>query len=132
MDIKKTLLVFIFSVLNLLASPPSWAAIQIINGYICGVGISNDINPVVRERISVVSARAALAENISVEIISYFKIHVHVLNDKKTQVSESLIEQKAHIILSKSRIEKRFLDDDGTLYILVVLPRTVEELTTED
>jgi hypothetical protein len=111
-----------------IASPPSWLASQTTNGYICGIGISNDKNPAMRERIAIVSARANLAENISVEIMSYFKMHVRVVNGHKTQLSESIIEQKAHQMLSHSKIEKRFVDTDGTLYILVTLPQTLQQM----
>ncbi|WP_457743517.1 hypothetical protein [Sulfurimonas sp.] len=69
-------------------------------------------NHSIRERIAVVSARANLAENISVEIQSYFKIHVQVVNDKKSEMSKSIIEQKAH----------------RTLYILVSLPQTLQQI----
>jgi len=128
MDVKKLLIVFTLSAVSLFASPPSWLTNQTTNGYICGVGISNDKNLAMRERIAVVSARANLAENISVEIMSYFKMHVRVVNDNKTQVSESIIEQKAHQMLSHSKIEKRFVDTDGTLYILVTLPQTLQQI----
>jgi len=110
------------------ASPPNWLANQSINGYICGIGISNDKNPAMRERIAIVSARANLAENISVQIMSYFKIHTQVVNDNITSVTESIIEQKAHQMLSHSKIEKRFIDADGTLYILVTLPKTLQQI----
>jgi len=128
MDVKKLFVIFIFSAINIFASPPSWLASQTINGYICGVGISNDKNLAMRERIAIVSTRANLAENISVEITSYFRIHVRVVNDNKIQVSESIIEQKAHQMLSHSKIEKRFVDTNGTLYILVTLPQTLQQI----
>jgi len=128
MDVKKLLIVCLLSAVSLFSSPPHWLASQTTNGYICGVGISNDKNLAMRERIAIVSARANLAENISVEIMSYFKMHVRVVNDNKTQVSESIIEQKAHQMLSHSKIEKRFVDTDGTLYILVTLPQTLQQI----
>lgn len=90
--------------------------------------MSSEKNPVMRERIAVVSARANLAENISVEILSYFKIQTQSSNGKVTKYSESYIEQKAHQILSGSKIKKRFVDSDGTLYILVSLPKTRQQL----
>ena len=116
---------------NLLATPPSWFGNQTINGYICGVGISNDKNPAMRERIAIVSARANLAENLSVEIKSYFKIQVQVVNGHKTQLSESIIEQKAHQMLSHSKIEKRFVDTDKTLYILITMPQTLKQIVEQ-
>ena len=128
MDIKKIFLALSLIFVSLSASQPSWLTNQTINGYICGVGISNDKNPAMRERIAVVSARANLAENISVEIMSYFKIHTQVVNDNMTSVSESIIEQKAHQMLSHSKIEKRFVNRDGTLYILVTLPQTLQQI----
>jgi len=128
MGIKKLIIVSMLSLSSLFASQPSWLSNQTIDGYICGVGISNDTNPSMRERIAVVSARANLAENISVEIMSYFKIHTQVVNDNMTRVSESIIEQKAHQMLSHSKIEKRFIDSDGTLYILVTLPQTLKQI----
>ena len=67
-------LLFMFITFNLSASPPNWLSNQTINGYICGVGISNDKNLAMRERIAIISARANLAENILVEIRSYYKI----------------------------------------------------------
>jgi len=45
-----------------------------------------------------------------------------------TSVSESIIEQKAHQMLSHSKIKKRFVDTDGTLYILVTLPQTLQQM----
>jgi len=131
MDIKKLFIIFIFSAISVFASPPSWLASQTTNGYICGVGISSDKNLAMRERIAVVSARANLAENISVEIMSYFKINTRVVNDKTTRISESIIEQKAHQMLSHSKIEKRFADSDGTLYILVTLPQTLQQMVKQ-
>jgi hypothetical protein len=128
MALMKFIIVSMLLKLVLLASPPSWLSNQSINGYICGVGISNDKNLAMRERIAVVSARANLAENISVEIKSYFKRHVQVVNGHQTQLSESIIEQKAHQMLSHSKIEKRFIDADGTLYILVTLPQTLGQM----
>jgi len=128
MDIKKIFLALSLIFVSLSASQPSWLTNQTINGYICGVGISNDKNPAMRERIAVVSARANLAENISVEIMSYFKIYTQVVNDNMTSVSENSIEQKAHQMLSHSKIEKRFVDTDGTLYILVTLPQTLQQI----
>jgi len=121
-------LLFMFITFNLSASPPNWLSNQTINGYICGVGISNDKNLAMRERIAIISARANLAENILVEIRSYYKIHTQSVNDNITTVVESLIEQKAHQMLYRSKIEKRFVDKDGTLYILITLPQTVKQI----
>ena len=124
---KILILVFILSTL-LFASPPKWIMDQSIDGYICGVGISDEKNKPMRERIAIVSARANLVENISVEIKSYFKIHKQNINGKNTKVTESLIEQKAHMLLSNTKIKERYIDNDGTLYILVILPKSLKQI----
>ena len=129
MVIKKIFVSLFLIISTLTASPPDWLTNQSVNGYICGVGISNEKNLAIRERIAVVSARANLAENISVEILSHFKLQTKSINGKTTKYSESYIEQKSHQMLSKSKIEKRFVDSDGTLYILVLLPKTIQQLT---
>ena len=122
----KYLLPILFINLSLLAQP-SWINNPNIDGYIAGVGISNDKNPVLKRRIATVSARANLAETIKVDIKSYFKMISKSKNDEYSSSSESLIEQKAQEVLVSSVIKDTYQDNDGTFYVLVVVKNSIKK-----
>lgn len=116
----KYLFCLILLTLSLFAQP-EWISNPSIKGYITGIGLSNDKNPVSKRRIATVSARASLAENIKVEIKSHFKIVAQSRNDKHLTHSESIIEQKTHQVLVNSVIKDTFQDKDGTFYVLMAV-----------
>ena len=107
-----------------LFAQPLWIKNQTLNGYITGIGLSNDSNLVSKRIIATASARANLAESIKVEVKSHFKMLTQTHNDTHTTVTESIIEQKANELLVGSFVKDTFQADDGTLYILVVIKKS--------
>jgi len=115
---------FILAFINLsLFAQPSWINNPNIDGYLSGVGISNDKNLVSKRRIATVMARANLAETIKVEIKSYIKINSKDKNNKYSTSSESIIEQKAKEVLVSSVIKDIYQDKNGIFYVLVVVKK---------
>ena len=110
--------------ISLLVAQPLWIKNQTLNGYITGIGLSNDSNLVSKRIIATASARANLAESIKVEVKSHFKMLTQTHNDTHTTVTESIIEQKANELLVGSFVKDTFQADDGTLYILVVIKKS--------
>ncbi len=106
---------------TLLYAEPAWInnTSNLNQKYIYGLGISNDTNPVNKRHIAIANARASLAQNIKVEIKSYFKMIEQSNNDKYTRKTNSIVEQKANELLIGSSIEDSFIDNDGVLYILM-------------
>ena len=119
--IKSLLLVFL--AISSLIAQPLWINNPNIEGYLVGIGMSNDKNPISKRRIATVSARASLSENIRVEISSYFKMITTIKNDNYSILTESFIEQKAQEVLVGSVIKHTYQDNDGTFYILVTVKK---------
>jgi len=119
----KILFLLFFILSSLLLAKPLWINNSHIDGYITGVGMSNDINPISKRRIATVSARASLTENIRVEISSYFKMITTTRNDTLSTSTESLIEQKANEVLVASFVKDTYQDVDRTFYVLVVVEK---------
>jgi len=119
----KSLYILLFS--TLLYAEPAWInnTSHLSQKYIYGLGISNDINPVNKRYIAIANARASLAQNIKVEIKSYFKMTKQSNNDKYTRKTNSIVEQKANELLVGSSIENSFIDNDGVLYILMKMSK---------
>lgn len=115
---------WIFFTVSLLFAKPLWVNNQTLDGYVTGLGLSNDNNLVSRKIIATVSARANLAESIKVEIKSQFKMLTKTYKDTHTTATESIIEQKANELLVGSFVKDTFQADDGTLYILVVIKKS--------
>jgi len=120
--VKSIYLILVTNII--LFAQPTWINNQIIDGYITGLGLSNDKNPVSKRIIATVSARANLAESIKVEVKSHFKMLTQTHNDTHTTMTESIIEQKANELLVGSFVKDTFQTDDGTLYILVVIKKS--------
>ena len=118
------ILLLISLILSSLLAQPLWINNSHIDGYLTGVGISNDKNLVSKRRIATVSARASLTENIRVEISSYFKMITTTRNDTHSTLTESLIEQKANEVLVASFVKDTYQDIDGTFYVLVVVDKS--------
>ena len=117
--------IYLILVTNIiLFAQPTWINNQIIDGYITGLGLSNDSNSISKRIIATVSARANLAESIKVEVKSHFKMLTQTHNDTHTTMTESIIEQKANELLIGSFVKDTFQTDDGTLYILVVIKKS--------
>jgi len=118
------LLVVIIAMHAMLFSNPLWINNQTMDGYITGIGLSNDKDPVSKRIIATASARANLAESIKVEVKSHFKMLTQTHNDTHTTMTESIIKQKANEFLVGSFVKDTFQADDGTLYILVVIKKS--------
>jgi len=118
------LLFFISLILSTLFAQPAWINNPHIDGFIAGIGISDDKNPILKRRIATVSARANLAENIKVEMSSYFKMITITQNNSSITQSQSLIEQRANEILVDSFVKETYEDKNGNFYVLVVLAKS--------
>lgn len=119
---KKTFLLILISCIPLMAKP-LWIDNPSVDGVIGGVGMSKDSNPANKRQIAIISARANLAENIRVEIVSSFKHQTKVENGKVNDYSEQLIEQKAQEVLKNSKIKELYEENDGSLYAWVVIEK---------
>lgn len=115
-------IIFIF--ITTLHAQPSWINDPALDGYIVGVGISKDANPVSKRRIATVEARANLAETIKVQLNSYFKMITTTHNNTLSTFTESTVEQQANELLVQSFVKDTFQDTDGTFYVLVVLTKS--------
>ena len=118
------LYIFLFIAISSAFAQPAWVNNPSIDGYLTGVGISNDKNPVSKRRMATVSARANLAETIKVEITSYFKMTTKTHNDSRSVITNSMIEQKASEVLVESSIKDTYQDSDGNFYVLVVVNKS--------
>lgn len=116
-------LIFFLMTVSFLFAQPSWLNDQNLDGYITGVGLSNDSNSVSKRIIATVSARENLAETVKVEIKSYYKMIGKSYNDTHSTVMESIIEQKANELLVGSFVKDTFESSDGTLYVLVAIKK---------
>jgi len=118
----KIILLLIFNIS--LFAQPDWLNNPNIDGYISGIGYSNDKNPVIRRRIATVSARANIAETIKVEIKSYFKIKKKINLKSYSKETEQIMEQKASAVLVNSTVKDTYQDSNGVFYILMVVKRS--------
>ena len=118
----KIILLLIFNIS--LFAQPDWLNNPNIDGYISGIGYSNDKNPVLRRRIATVSARANIAETIKVEIKSYFKIKKKINLKSYSKETEQIMEQKASAVLVNSTVKDTYQDSNGVFYILMVVKRS--------
>jgi hypothetical protein len=110
--------------LSTLFAQPSWIDNPNTDTLIGGVGLSNDTNPISKRRCATVAARANIAETIKVAISSYFKMVSKSDNNTYTKVTEQMIEQKASEVLVGSVIKDSYEDQDGTLYVWVVVNKS--------
>ena len=115
----------IFILIETLHAQPSWVNNPNMDGYITGVGMSNDQNQVSKRRIATVAARANLAETIKVQLKSYFKMITTTHNATLSTFTESTIEQQANELLVQSFIKDTFQDADGTFYVLMVIKKNI-------
>jgi len=112
---------FILAFISVLNAKPLWIDNPFVDGYIVGVGSSNNKNPMFKKRIAMAIARANLSEAIKVEIKTSMKITTKKANSLNTQVSEQTIQQKASALLVGSEIDDTYEDTDGTYFVLVIL-----------
>jgi len=100
---------------------PLWIDNPFMNGYVVGVGSSNNTNMMMKKRIAIAKARANLAEAIRVEIKTHLNITTKTTKNSTIEFSEQIIEQNANELLVGSEVEDTYQDNNGNYFVFVIL-----------
>ena len=116
----KTILLLL-TLISIINAKPLWIDNPFLDGYVVGVGSSNNQNQMFKKIIATAIARANLAEAIKVEIKTSLNITTKIVDGNTSQVTEQTIQQQANALLVGSEIDDTYQDSDGTYFIFVIL-----------